>query len=75
MRKEIRYGEILREKKNVILDCAQAGSTWLFSLPLVQYKNLETFGKYSGDCVNNTEFKLYNISYSFEKRKLGWINC
>ena len=36
MRKEIRYGEILREEINVILDCAPPGSTWLFSLPLVQ---------------------------------------
>ena len=58
MRKEIRYGEIEREEKNLILDCAPAGSTWLFLLPLVQYKNLETFGKYSGDCVNNTEFNF-----------------
>ena len=24
----------------------------------MQYKNLETFGKYSGDCVNNTEFNF-----------------
>ena len=32
MRKEIRYGDILREEKNLILDCAPAGSTWLFSL-------------------------------------------
>ena len=47
MRKEIRYGEILREKKNLILDCAPPGSTWLLFLPLVQYKNLETFRKYS----------------------------
>ena len=32
----------------------------------MQYKNLETFRTYSGDCVNNTEFNFTTLAIALK---------